>query len=67
MDSWHAPRRAVLEYRLGGFCAGVLSFIGNKAKQVLGALALRVAPPLTAVRFGETVAALILGLTRRRD
>ncbi|MEJ7820561.1 MAG: hypothetical protein WKF44_09685 [Rubrobacteraceae bacterium] len=67
MDGWRVPRRAVLEYGLGGFCAGTLSFIGNRVKQVLGALVLRVTPPPTAAKLGGMAAALILGLTRRRD
>jgi len=36
VDGWRGPRRggrrAVLEYDLGGFGAGTLSFLGNKAK-----------------------------------
>ena len=74
VDGWRGPRRggrrAVLEYDLGGFGAGTLSFLGNKAKPVLGPMALRAAPlPATAKLGlgGLAVAALVFGLARRRD
>lgn len=48
VDGYRGPRRggrrAVLEYDLGAFGAGSLSFLGNKAKRVLGPLALRATP-----------------------
>ncbi len=43
-------RRAVLEYDLGGFGAGTMSFFGNKAKPLLAPLALRTEPLPTAAR-----------------
>ncbi len=72
VDGWRGPRRggrrAVLEYDLGGFGAGTMSFLGNKAKPVLGPLALRANPlPMAAkLGLGGMAAALILGLIRRR-
>lgn len=45
VDGYRGPRRGgrrgVLEYDLGGLGAGSLSFLGNKAKPLLGGLALR--------------------------
>ena len=74
MDGWRGPRRggrrAVLEYDLGGFGAGTLSFLGNKAKPVLGPLALRAAPLPTAAKValggGLVTSAALVGLLRRR-
>ena len=37
-------RRALLEYDLGGFGAGTLTFLGDKAKPLLAGFALRAAP-----------------------
>ncbi|MBA3885445.1 MAG: hypothetical protein H0X67_06895 [Acidobacteria bacterium] len=74
VDGWRGPRRggmrAVLEYDLGGFGAGTLSFLGNKAKPVLGPLALRAAPLPTSAKLvlasGLAVAAAsAVGLLRR--
>ncbi len=74
VDGWRGPRRggrrAVLEYDLGGFGAGTLSFLGNKAKPLLGPLALRATPLPAAARLtlgGLAATALIFGLLRRRD
>ena len=76
VDGWRGPRRggrrAVLEYDLGGMGAGTLSFLGNKAKPLLGPLALRAEPLPVAARLalggGLAVAAvLIAGLMRRHD
>lgn len=54
VDGWRGPRRggrrAVLEYDLGGMGAGSMSFLGNKAKPLLGPLALRAAPLPMAAR-----------------
>ena len=75
VDGWRGPRRggrrAVLEYDLGGMGAGTMSFLGNKAKPLLGPLALRAAPLPTAAKValgGGLVApaALVVGLLRRR-
>lgn len=48
VDGYRGPRRggrrAVLEYDLGAGGAGTLSFLGNKAKRVLGPVALRSTP-----------------------
>lgn len=48
VDGYRGPRRggrrAVLEYDLGGFGAGSLSFLGQKAKPLLEGVALRAAP-----------------------
>ncbi len=48
VDGYRGPRRggrrAVLEYDLGAGGAGSLSFLGNKAKPLLGPLALRSMP-----------------------
>ena len=75
VDGWRGPRRggmrAVLEYDLGGMGAGTLSFLGNKAKPVLGPLAMRATPlplvPRLALAGGGLVAAaLAVGLLRRR-
>lgn len=48
VDGYRGPRRggrrAVLEYDLGALGAGTMSFVGNKAKSVLGPLALRSTP-----------------------
>ncbi len=48
VDGYRGPRRggrrAVLEYDLGGFGAGSLSFLGSKAKPLLAPFALRAAP-----------------------
>ena len=48
VDGYRGPRRggrrAVLEYDLGALGAGTMSFAGNKAKSVLGPLALRSTP-----------------------
>ena len=71
VDGWRGPRRggrrAVLEYDLGGMGAGSMSFLGNKAKPLLGPLALRADPLPVAARVvlgGEVVAsaALLAGL-----
>ena len=72
VDGWRGPRRggrrAVLERDLGGMGAGTLSFFGNKAKPILGPLALRATPlPLTArlaLAGGPVAAALAAGLLR---
>lgn len=81
VDGWRGPRRggwrAVLEYDLGGMGAGTLSFLGNKAKPVLGPLALRATPlpATTKLALGGLVAAslaaglavgLAVGLARQR-
>ena len=54
VDGWRGPkrggRRAVLEYDLGGMGAGSMSFLGNKAKPLLGPLALRADPLPVAAR-----------------
>ena len=48
VDGYRGPRRggrrAVLEYDLGALGAGTMSFAGNRAKSVLGPLALRSTP-----------------------
>ncbi len=48
VDGYRGPRRGgrrgVLEYDLGGFGAGSLSFLGSKAKPLLAPFALRAAP-----------------------
>jgi hypothetical protein len=71
VDGWRGPRRggrrAVLEYDLGGMGAGSMSFLGNKAKPLLGPLALRADPLPVAARVvlvGGVVAsaALLAGL-----
>jgi hypothetical protein len=49
-------RRAVREYNTGAFGAGVLTFLGSKAKPVLGPLALRAEPLPASARL-----ALLLG------
>ncbi len=74
VDGWRGPRRggrrAVLEYDLGGMGAGTLSFLGNKAKPLLGPLALRATPLPTSARLalgGLVAAALLVGLLLRRD
>ncbi len=56
-------RRAVHEYTTGAFGAGVLTFLGSKAKPVLGPLALRAEPLPIAVRLalGGGAAAAALG------
>ena len=75
VDGWRGPRRggirAVLEYDLGGMGAGTLSFLGNKAKPVLGPLAQRATPLPVAARLalgggGLAAAALTVGLLRHR-
>ena len=76
VDGYHGPRRggrrAVLEYDLAGLGAGTLSFLGNKAKPLLGPLALRATPLPLATKLAlsgglVTSAALAIGLLRRRD
>ncbi len=61
VDGYRGPRRggrrAVLEYDLGAGGAGTLSFLGNKAKRLLGPLALRSTPLPRRTRV-----ALALGL-----
>lgn len=61
VDGYRGPRRGgrrgVLEYDLGGGGAGTLSFLGNKAKPVLGPVALRSTPLPRQTRL-----ALALGL-----
>lgn len=75
VDGWRGPRRggrrAVLEYDLGGFGAGTMSFLGNKAKPVLGPLALRAAPlpPVAKLALGGgflAAAGLAVRILRRR-
>ncbi len=44
-------KRAVREYNTGAFGAGVLTFLGSKAKPVLAPLAVRAEPLLTAARL----------------
>jgi len=76
VDGWRGPRRggrrAVLEYDLGGFGAGTLSFLGNKAKPLLGPIALRATPLPTGAKLAlggglvAAAAALIVGLRLRR-
>ncbi|MBA3266761.1 MAG: hypothetical protein H0T70_00685 [Acidimicrobiia bacterium] len=61
VDGYRGPRRggrrAVLEYDLGAFGAGSLSFIGHKAKRLLSPVALRSTPLPPPTRFR-----LLLGL-----
>jgi hypothetical protein len=67
LGSRRGGRRAVLEYDLG---ADTIIFLVNKAKPVLGSLALRATPPPTAAKLGlvgVVTFALILGLMRHRD
>ncbi len=64
-------KRAVREYNTGAFGAGVLTFLGSKAKPVLGPIALRATPLPTEARVALSggVAAATLGtvwLLRRR-
>ncbi len=66
VDGYRGPRRggrrAVLEYDLGAFGAGSLSFVGGKAKRVLGPLALRATPlpRRTRIALGLGFATLLL-------
>ncbi len=66
VDGYRGPRRggrrAVLEYDLGAGGAGTLSFLGNKAKRLLGPLALRSTPlPMqTRLALGLGSAAFLL-------
>lgn len=67
VDGYRGPRRggrrAVLEYDLGAFGAGSLSFVGNKAKGFLAPVALRSTPlPLRTRRclLVGMMAALVL-------
>jgi hypothetical protein len=53
-------KRAVREYTTGGFGAGVLSLAGNKAKPVLGPLALRAEPLPVAAKIGLGLVALLV-------
>lgn len=53
-------KRAVREYTTGGFGAGVLSLAGNKAKPVLGPLALRAEPLPVAVKISLGLMALLV-------
>jgi hypothetical protein len=52
-------KRAVREYTTGGFGAGVMSLAGNKAKPVLGPVALRAEPLPVAAKVGLGVLALL--------
>ena len=57
-------KRAVREYNTGAFGAGILTFLGSKAKPVLGPLALRAEPLPIAARLalgGGAAAAAALG------
>jgi hypothetical protein len=73
VDGWRGPRRggrrAVLEYDFGGFGAGTLSFLGNKAKPLLAPLALRAQPLPVAARLalGVGLAATAVLVMRRHD
>jgi hypothetical protein len=53
-------KRAVREYTTGGFGAGVLSLAGNKAKPVLGPIALRAEPLPVAAKIGLGLVALLV-------
>ena len=61
VDGYRGPRRggrrAVLEYDLGALGAGSMSFAGNKAKPVLGPLALRATPLPDTARVALAVGA----------
>ena len=65
-------KRAVREYSTGGFGAGMLSVAGNKAKPLLGPIALRAEPLPAAAKAGLGLLALLLvteigqGRARRR-
>ncbi len=62
VDGYRGPRRggrrAVLEYDLGAGGAGTMSFLGNKARRVLGPLALRATPLPRQTRFALVLASL---------
>ncbi|MDP8976748.1 MAG: hypothetical protein M3N28_10385 [Actinomycetota bacterium] len=66
VDGYRGPRRggrrAVLEYDLGAGGAGSLSFLGNKAKRLLGPVALRSTPlpKRTRLAIGLGFAAFVL-------
>ena len=77
VDGYRGPRRggrrAVLEYDLGAGGAGTLSLLGNKAKRVLGPLALRSTPlprqarlaiALGLASFGLLVASVVAVIVR---
>lgn len=75
IDGYRGPRRggrrAVLEYDLGGLGAGTLSFLGTKAKPLLGPIALRTTPLPTSTKLALLVGALaggavVRGLVGRR-
>jgi hypothetical protein len=53
-------KRAVREYTIGGFGAGVMSLAGNKAKPVLGPIALRAEPLPVAAKLGLGLVALLV-------
>ena len=65
-------KRAVREYNTGAFGAGVLTFLGSKARPVLAPIALRAEPLPAAARLAllgglATTAALSAWSLRRRD
>ena len=65
-------KRAVREYNTGAFGAGILTFLGSKAKPLLAPIALRATPLPTSARLALLVgllATVILGgrLSRLRD
>jgi hypothetical protein len=53
-------KRAVREYTTGGFGAGVVSLAGNKAKPVLGPVALRAEPLPVAAKIGLGLLAVLV-------
>ncbi len=65
-------KRAVREYNTGAFGAGVLTFLGSKARPVLAPIALRAEPLPAAARLAllgglATTATLSVWSLRRRD
>ncbi len=65
-------KRAVREYNIGAFGAGVLTFLGSKARPVLAPIALRAEPLPAAARLAllgglVPTAALSAWSPRRRD
>jgi hypothetical protein len=64
VDGARGPQRggkgAVREYTTGGFGAGLMSLAGNKAKPVLGPIALRAEPLPVAAKMGLGLVALLV-------
>lgn len=74
VDGFRGPMRGgwrgVVEYDLGGFGAGTLSFLGNRAKPLLAPLALRAEPRSPGAKLalaggGLAAGAALVGRRRR--